>query len=141
MLLHEIEILSSDPEKSKAFYQEILGLNVLTENKRLKVFDSGHPGLDLNASNHHNQKLSLSFLVKDINSFMRNLEQNGIPYKEPVIAHLGLYEIILEDPDGNRIAIHSPGDESPDWMKSILWGEEIGAYKEMMILIWILISV
>jgi catechol 2,3-dioxygenase-like lactoylglutathione lyase family enzyme len=118
--LHEIELSSEDPEASKNFYSGVLGLRVLQDHKGLKVFDSGWPSLDVDASVHFPGKVSISFLVEDIDQFVGDLRAKGIQVEDPTDGHLGVRAVALEDPDGHRIEIHSPTDESPDWLKDML---------------------
>lgn len=120
MQLHEIEIHSSNPEESKKFYHEILGLPVALTKDALTVYKSGRQGVDLNTSNHFSEKTSLSFLVKDIEQTAAELREKGCTFTGPEETHLGMQEIVLHDPDGNRIAIHAPGNNSPDWLKNMV---------------------
>ena len=45
--LHEIELNAKDSEASKRFYNDLLGVPVNIDQKGLKCFDSGWPGLDI----------------------------------------------------------------------------------------------
>jgi len=118
--LHEIELYATDPEASKKFYHEILGLPVCVNEKGLKVFDSGWPYLDFDTSVHSPGKVSISFLVKDLDQFVEKLRAKGTEVEDPRDAHLGMRAVVLEDPDGHRIAIQSPTDASPDWLKGMI---------------------
>lgn len=101
--LIEIELHTSDPEASKHFYSEQLGLNTLVDIEGLKVFSTGVRGLDLNQSTHFPGKISLSFLTKNILECINELSSKGVRiherYGDPVSA------IVLQDPDGCRIEI------------------------------------
>jgi catechol 2,3-dioxygenase-like lactoylglutathione lyase family enzyme len=118
--LHEIELNAKDPEASKKFYHETLGLPMGQDQKGLKVFNVGWPSLDLDASVHFPGKVSISFLVNDLDTFVRQLRAKGIQVPDPGEGHLGLRGVVLEDPDGHRVEIHSPTDKSPDWLKNMV---------------------
>ena len=117
--LHEIELHTKDPEGSKRFYHEILGLGVNVDEKGLKVFDTGYGGIDFDTSVHFPGEVSISFLVADVDEFVEKLRAKGIEVKEPGAAHLGMRAICLHDPDGYRIAIQCPTEASPDWLKDL----------------------
>jgi len=101
--LLEIELYARDPEKTKAFYHGQLGLNVCVDEKGLKVFDAGVPGVDLDKSTHFPGKVSISFFADDIQECIETLTARGATilekYGDPVAA------IVLEDPDGCRVEI------------------------------------
>ncbi len=118
MILHEIELFSTNLEKEKSIYQDILGLKVNIDNPGLNVYDSGQKGLDLNISTHNpDNKVSLSFLVQDVDEYYKTIKGKGISVSEPYDSHLGLREIKFSDEEGFQIVIHSPTDKSPDWKK------------------------
>ena len=118
--LHEIEINAKDPNASKKFYHEILGLGVAVDQDGLKVFDSGWPGIDVDASTHYPGKTSVSFLVEDLDKFVTELKAKGINTDAPYNTHLGMRAITMQDPDGHRIEIQSPTQKSPQWLKNIV---------------------
>ncbi len=118
--LHEIELNARDPEASNRFYHDVLGLRLDVDQKGLKVFDSGRPGLDVDASVHFPGKVSISFLVEDVDAFVEELRAKGILVDDPKDSHLGMRAVALEDPDGHRIEIQSATDRSPDWMKRMM---------------------
>jgi catechol 2,3-dioxygenase-like lactoylglutathione lyase family enzyme len=120
LVLHEIELNAKDPEASKKFYHEMLGLPIFHDQKGLKVFDSGWPGLDVDASIHFPGQVSLSFLVKDLDRFVAELRAKGVEAPDPAGSHLGMRAVALTDPDGHRVEIQSPTDASPDWLKKMV---------------------
>ena len=119
--LHEIELDAIDPEASKKFYSDVLGLPVNRDQEGLKCFDSGWPGLDIDASVHFPGKLSLSFLVEDIDQFIKELRDKGIQVDDPSDSHLGMRAVSLEDPDGHRVEIQSLTEKSPEWLKKMIY--------------------
>jgi catechol 2,3-dioxygenase-like lactoylglutathione lyase family enzyme len=118
--LHEVELNAKDPEASKRFYHHMLGLRISIDEDHLKVFDTGWPGVDLDASGHHPGQMSVSFLVEDLDRFVTELRAKGMEVADPQPAHLGMRNVVLTDPDGNRIAVQSPTETSPEWLKRML---------------------
>ncbi len=101
--LLEIELNTDDPEASKHFYSEQLGLETYVDEHGLKVFSSGIPDLDLIKSPHFPGKVSISFYAEDIQACVDELNSKGVEIVEqggdPVSA------IVLRDPDGCRVEI------------------------------------
>ena len=120
IVLHEIELDALDPEASKRFYHDVLGLRIFHDQPGLKVFDSGLPGVDVDASVHFLGRVSISFLVDDIDEFVKQARAGGTPVGDPVDAHLGMRAVALEDPDGHRIAIQAPTEQSPEWLRRMV---------------------
>ena len=118
--LHEIELDAQDPEASKRFYHETLGIPILVDEDGLKCFDSGYPGLDIDASVHFPGIVSISFLVEDIDAYADALRAKGMQVDDVADAHLGMRACSLNDPDGHRIEIQSPTDKSPQWLWDML---------------------
>jgi catechol 2,3-dioxygenase-like lactoylglutathione lyase family enzyme len=118
--LHEIELNAKDPNASKKFYHEILGLSVAVDQEGLKVFDSGWLGIDVDASTHYPDKTSVSFLVEDLDKFVAELKAKGVTIDAPYDTHLGMRAIALQDPDGHRIEIQCPTEQSPQWLKDMV---------------------
>jgi catechol 2,3-dioxygenase-like lactoylglutathione lyase family enzyme len=118
--LHEIELNVKNPDASKKFYHEILGLGVAVDQDGLKVFDSGWPGIDIDASTHYPAKTSVSFLIEDLDTFVAELRAKGVTVNAPYKTHLGMHAIAMEDLDGHRIEIQSPTNQSPEWLKAMI---------------------
>jgi catechol 2,3-dioxygenase-like lactoylglutathione lyase family enzyme len=118
--LHEVELDARDPEASKRFYHETLGLPINLDENGLKCFDSGYSGLDIGASIHFPGKVSISFLVEDIDAYVKHLRARGVKVDDPADSHLGMRAFTLQDPDGHRVEIQAPTDASPDWLKGML---------------------
>lgn len=101
--LLEIELNTNDPEASKHFYSEQLGLETFVDIEGLKVFGTGINDLDLNKSKHFPGKVSISFFAEDIQECIDELSAKGVRiherYGNPVST------IVLQDPDGCRIEI------------------------------------
>lgn len=121
MKLHEIELFANNPDNASEMFSSVLGLKMNVDQKELKVFDCGVPGIDLNISKHYPaNKVSLSFLVKDIDDFEEIIKKRNIELNKPFESHLGLRAIILADNDVCRIVIHSPTEASPEWLRKMI---------------------
>lgn len=121
MKLHEIELYSENPEQSKKLFSDVLGLKLQLEEQNLKVFNPGIDGVDLNISNHYPaNKISLSFLVKDLDAYLEKLNEKVVGISEPRQSHLGLMAVTLVENVICKIVIHSPTAESPEWLRRMV---------------------
>lgn len=116
--LQEIELGATDPEKSKEFYNSILGLRISVNQEALKVFNPGVAGVDFNVSTHFPSRTTVtSFLTDNMQNVIDRLSANGIPFSGPRKSHLGMITIEFNDPDGYVIKVNQPTEESPVWLK------------------------
>lgn len=116
--LHEIEFGTSDPEKSKQFYQSALNLDLSVDQDGLKVFKTGIDGLDFNTSIHLPPKVAVtSFLTEDLQAVIDRLKAMNVSFEEPKVTHLGMLSIEFKDPDGNMVKVNAPTSTSPSWLK------------------------
>ena len=118
--LHEIELSVKDPEVSKRFYNQVLGIPINVDQEGLKCFNSGSPSLDVDTSVHFPGKVSISFLVEDIDAFVKDLRSKGVEDDDPDESHLGMRAFALEDPDGHRVEIQNPTEKAPQWLKVMI---------------------
>ena len=118
MILHEVELFSADLERDKDIFQDLLGLKLHIDQPDLNVYGSGQKGLDLDVSTHYpDAKVSLAFLVGDVDKYFDLISNKGISVSSPCGSHLGLREIKFCTSEGIQIIIHSPTDQSPEWIK------------------------
>lgn len=116
--LQEIELGASNPDQSKSFYVDILGLGLSVDQPGLKVFKSGVNGIDFNASNHLPPKTTMiSFLTDNLLEMMELLRSKGVDFTGPRASHLGMETIEFTDPDGHLIRVNQPTEASPSWLK------------------------
>jgi predicted enzyme related to lactoylglutathione lyase len=120
IVLHEIELHSVNPEASKSFYSDIIGLPANIDIEGLKCYDAGWPGVEVNKSTHYSGRTSISFLVDDIQEFVESARNAGYDIDDPTPSHLEMIATHLIDPDGIRIEIQQPTDSSPEWLKAML---------------------
>jgi len=114
-----MEVLSSrvllrptDPERSRAFYRDTLGLAVYREfgsgPERGTVFFLGGGFLELSgrAAWPATHAIALWLQVRELAAARRELAERGVPIvREPGREPWGLLEMWIADPDGVRICI------------------------------------
>ncbi|MGH3980144.1 MAG: VOC family protein [Pseudonocardiaceae bacterium] len=120
-----MEVLSSrvllrpvDPERSRAFYRDTLGLAIYREfgagPARGTVFFLGQGLLELSgqAQAPAGDAVALWLQVRDLAATHLELATRGVSIlREPQVQPWGLHEMWIADPDGVRIAvIEVPGD-------------------------------
>lgn len=131
--IHHVNLQAQDVRKTAQFYAAILGMEegswVYPETRgyipgapdRLALFPDGrggHEGLHLikpdpefaeknNLSHNPSVGGHVAFEVKDLKAVIRRLEAAGIRYSDAgVFAIPGLWNVYVEDPDGNLIEIN-----------------------------------
>jgi len=99
-----IRIGVSDLKKSLSFYQDILGLEKISEWPAGAIFDIGgvELGLELKA------KPEICLLVDDVDKAYQNLKDKGLKFvTEPKDQPWGGRTAAFVDPDGNAFEIES----------------------------------
>ena len=92
--LQEIEFGAGNTDKSKGFYQAILGLDPVIDQDQLKVFNSGVAGVDFNISEQQPAKTVVtSFLTDDLEKLIDRLQLTGVLFEGPAASHLGMLSI------------------------------------------------
>lgn len=119
MKLKNILIVVNDMERSKAFYKDLFGLDVILDQEGNAILSEGLVLQDASAWEHvlgkeiisRNHAAELYFEEPDIVGFAAKLEN----YKEPIqyvnrlTEHTwGQMMIRLYDPDGNLIEVRTP---------------------------------
>lgn len=119
MKLKNVLIVVNDIERSKAFYKELFGLDVVLDNdgnviltEGLVLQDAkiwkGSIDKEIIPKNHATE---LYFEERDIEAFARKLEnyKEPIEYVNPLMEHSWGQKVIrLYDPDGNLIEVGTP---------------------------------
>ncbi len=122
-----MEVLSSrvllrptDPERSRAFYRDTLGLAIYREfgsgPARGTVFFLGGGFLELSgrADTPPSQGIRLWLQVRDLAAARRELAERGTPIlREPRREPWGLEEMWIADPDGVRICVVEVPEDHP----------------------------
>ena len=119
MRLRNVLIVVNDMQKSIAFYKEIFGLEVISDNNGNVILTEGlvlqdariwkrFLGKDIVPRNNCSE---LYFEEADIESFADRLEQYGeaIEYVNKLMTHSWGQQVIrFYDPDGNLIEVGTP---------------------------------
>ena len=115
VLLHPV-----DPESSREFYRDVLGLAIYREfgsgPARGTVFFLGQGFLELSgrAERPPGDAVALWLQVRDLAATHRELAERGIRVlREPRREPWGLDEMWIADPDGVRIAVVEVPEEHP----------------------------
>ncbi len=119
MKLKNVMIVVKDIEKSRAFYKELFGLEVVLDNDGNMILTEGLVLQDASIWKSfiekdvvwHNHATELYFEEKNIEGFVKKLEN----YKEPIQYVNRLMEhswgqrvVRFYDPDGNLIEVGTP---------------------------------
>jgi catechol 2,3-dioxygenase-like lactoylglutathione lyase family enzyme len=120
VLSSRVIVRPSDPQRSRAFYRDTLGLAVYREfgpaDSPGVVFFLG--GGFLEVSGHADQPvaqgLALWVQVRDVRAEHERLSAAGVSVtREPRTEPWGLVEMWVEDPDGVRIVLVEVPDDHP----------------------------
>jgi predicted enzyme related to lactoylglutathione lyase len=125
--VHGVEVLTSrvllhptDPERSRAFYRDTLGLAIYREfgtgSARGTVFFLGNGLLELSgrADEPPGPAVALWLQVRDLAATHKDLADRGVPVvREPKREPWGLDEMWITDPDGVRIAVVEIPEDHP----------------------------
>jgi catechol 2,3-dioxygenase-like lactoylglutathione lyase family enzyme len=110
----------TDPERSRVFYRDMLGLAVYREfgrgPDRGTVFFLGGGFLELSgrAAAPPAPGMALWLQVRELAAVRRELDERGVPIlREPKREPWGLLEMWIADPDGVRICIVEVPEEHP----------------------------
>lgn len=108
LLSSRVIIRPRDPERSRAFYRDTLGLAIYREFPGGTVFFVGNGLLELSGqgADGPGQDVVLWLQVRDITRTAGELEARGVPItREPRTEPWGLTEMWIADPDGLRIVV------------------------------------
>ena len=119
MRLKNVLIVVKDIEKSKAFYRDLFGLDVILDNDGNVILTEGLVLQDEAVWKAfikkeivpQNNGSELYFEEKDIEEFAKKLEAYPIPiqYVNPLMEHSWGQKVIrFYDPDGNLIEVGTP---------------------------------
>ncbi len=121
-----MEVLSSrvllrptDPQRSRAFYGDVLGLAVYREfgppEHRGVVYFLGNGLLEVSGrSDERPRGMALWVQVRDVAAEHGRLAAAGVPVRRPPrVEPWGLREMWIEDPDGVRIVLVEVPEDHP----------------------------
>jgi catechol 2,3-dioxygenase-like lactoylglutathione lyase family enzyme len=120
VLSSRVLLRPTDPERSRAFYRDALGLAVYREfgsgPERGTVFFLGGGFLELSgrAAAPPAPGVALWLQVRELAAARRELGGRGVPVlREPKQEPWGLWEMWIADPDGVRICVVEVPEEHP----------------------------
>lgn len=114
--LHHVARISRDPERSKAFYRDVLGFRELVRPNfsfrgawllgyGVQIHIIEHPAAEQKAWQQIDPRAGhLAFGVEDLAVVERLLAEHGIKYHKQVNAG-GIPQIFFHDPDGHHVEI------------------------------------
>jgi catechol 2,3-dioxygenase-like lactoylglutathione lyase family enzyme len=111
-----------DLDRSRAFYEDTLGLHVIEEDSASVKFDAGEVILALNRAGDYGIRLpdgrdnstDIVFLVDDLRSAQAALEARGITFIPAVWYSVGGIADFY-DPDGHWLTLYEPSEEAMTW--------------------------
>lgn len=120
VLSSRILLRPSDPERSRRFYRDVLGLAIYREfgppeNPGL-VFFLGQGLLEVSGTSDDEPTAALRIWlqVRDVEAERDRIEAAGVPIlREPQREPWGLVEMWIRDPDGVRIVLVEVPDDHP----------------------------
>jgi catechol 2,3-dioxygenase-like lactoylglutathione lyase family enzyme len=112
----------SDLERSRAFYERTLGLQVIEEDDSSVKFDAGEVILALNRAADYGIELpegrdnstDIVFLVDDLEAVQAALEARGVTFIPAVWYSVGGIADFY-DPDGHWLTLYEPSEEALRW--------------------------
>lgn len=113
LAVHHVSVNVTDPERSIAFYTDVLGGTVRGDRPDLGI---GGSWIDLGASQVHLVQSTVppslgqhfAILVADLDEVVEEMRAKGIAVGEPMVVGSDR-QAFVEDPDGNVIELHQVG--------------------------------
>ena len=120
--MNHFTVISSDLEKSKTFYFEILGLcegyrpPMDSKGAWLYAGDQKHSILHIMAERPMPEQAPgvidhMAFTATNLQSAIDKLKQHNITYKLNKMRDLGVWQLFFYDPDGAKIELDFAADE------------------------------
>ena len=111
--VHHVSVNVSDPERSIAFYTDVLGGTVRTDRPD---FNFGGAWIDLGAAQVHlihadvpsNMGQHFAILVDDVDEVVRELRAKGHEIEDARVVGPDR-QTFVDDPDGNAVELHQIG--------------------------------
>ncbi len=118
--MNHFTVLSSDLEKSKQFYIDILGLKegyrppfafpgawLYVENHAILHIMAGKsmPTIAAGVIDH------MAFTASNVQETVNTLKQHGIRYELHRLKGLGIWQLFCHDPDGAKVELDFPASE------------------------------
>ena len=100
-------VSSNDPDKAKAFYGEVLGFRLVTDDNFALVFDANGTMLRVGKAQNHKpaQGTVLGWEVEDIHAAIRELTARGVHFEQFNLPFLKQDEYgVWSPPNGDQVA-------------------------------------
>jgi catechol 2,3-dioxygenase-like lactoylglutathione lyase family enzyme len=100
-------LVTSDPERAKMFYRDVLGFRMMGEDEYAVVFDANGTMLRLNKGRDFKpaQGTVLGWEVDDIHAAIRELESRGVHFEQFNLPFIKQDELgVWTPPNGDRVA-------------------------------------
>jgi catechol 2,3-dioxygenase-like lactoylglutathione lyase family enzyme len=106
-----VSFLTQDIPRAKAFYSEVLGLEIETEGESDMEFRAGQVTLDVFDPSSIGQQLApspagLALRVADVDAARAELEAKGVVFDGDTIETGVCRQAWFKDPDGNALMFH-----------------------------------
>lgn len=117
MRIEPILLFVRDFERCLAFYRDVVGLRLKSEEDGYAEFDVGgttfalHGGYEGEGRSRHGEgPLALHFWTEDIQATVKRLKDKGVKItREPEWMEFGAWEAAFEDPEGNEWGLVQEG--------------------------------
>ncbi len=103
----------ADLERSRTFYVDLLGLEVLMEGGgylRVGGGDGFHIGLEQRPEVTRTADIEVVVAVADVDATVARIRAAGIAVTDPVAQPWGARHAWLHDPDGTPMSVYAPTD-------------------------------
>lgn len=106
-----VSFLTQDMARAKAFYTELLGLEVESEDEHDMELRAGQVTLDIFDPSSIGQSFApspagLALRVSDVAAVRAELEANGVEFDGPTLDTGVCHMASFHDPDGNALMLH-----------------------------------
>jgi lactoylglutathione lyase len=113
--LNTVILLTPDVSRARAFYADLLGLPLLSDEYGMVTLDLGGPALLLHpaeatqqAGAGQPQGLGLQLSVPDVDALAARLGAAGHAVTDPTDQDYGVREATVTDPDGHPVTLAQP---------------------------------
>lgn len=119
-------IYVNDLKISRAFYEQVLGYQVLEEDAGSAKYDAGHIILLLNRAQDYgitlpappDRSAGVTFLVDDLEGRRTALEKRGVVFAPTLKDETGA-SAAFYDPDGRRFSLYEPSEQAMTWPSGV----------------------
>ena len=99
-------IFSTDPDKTRAFFRDVMRLPNVDTGGGWLIFDA--PSADFGVHPGDQPAHSMSFFCDDLNATMEDLESRGAKFSQPAREEQWGYVAMLEVPGAGEMELYQP---------------------------------